>query len=123
MLFRRFEGVNGPRDPRATTLFDAVLSALTVDQLVALAERHRLDVDFDPGEPPRYATTGGSDDHSGIYVATTWTETACWDTLLDMSGPEGIYAVALLAQEKGLAPTDHTRVLPASMHELTCARG
>ena len=75
VLFRLFEGVNGTRDPRATTLFDAVLSALTIEQLVALAERHRLAVDFDPGEPPRYATTGGSDDHGGIYVATTWTET------------------------------------------------
>ena len=43
-----------------------------------------------------------------IAAATTGKETACWDALLDKSGPEGVYAVALLAQEKGLAPTDHT---------------
>ncbi len=74
VLFRLFEGVNGTRDPRATTLFDAVLAALTAEQLAGLAERHRLAADFDPTERPRYATTGGSDDHGGIYVATTWTE-------------------------------------------------
>ncbi|MBP7589887.1 MAG: glycosyl transferase, partial [Thermoanaerobaculia bacterium] len=74
VLFRLFEGVNGTRDPRATTLFDAVLAALTADQLGELAERHRLAADFDPTEPLRFATTGGSDDHGGIYVATTWTE-------------------------------------------------
>lgn len=76
VLFRLFEGVNGTRDPRATALFDAVLSAATPALLSELAERHGLEVDFDPAEPLRYATTGGSDDHGGIYVATTWTETA-----------------------------------------------
>ncbi len=76
VLFRLFEGINGTRDPRATTLFDAVLSATTPALLDELAERHRLTGDFDPTKPPRYATTGGSDDHGGIYVATTWTETA-----------------------------------------------
>jgi glycosyltransferase involved in cell wall biosynthesis len=74
LLFRLFEGVNGTRDPRATRLFDAVLAGLSVEQLGDLAERHRLPVDIDPAEPPRFATTGGSDDHGGIYVATTWTE-------------------------------------------------
>jgi glycosyltransferase involved in cell wall biosynthesis len=71
VLFRLFEGTNGTRDPRATALFDAVLSGTTEELLAALAEKHRLPLD----EPPLYATTGGSDDHGGIYVATTWTET------------------------------------------------
>ena len=76
VLFRLFEGVNGTRDPRATALFDAVLASTSSGLLAELAERHRLPVDFDHDEPPLYATTGGSDDHGGIYVATTWTETA-----------------------------------------------
>jgi glycosyltransferase involved in cell wall biosynthesis len=75
VLFRLFEGVNGTRDPRASTLFEAVLSATTSGFLAELAERHRLPFDFDPEEAPRYASTGGSDDHGGIYIATTWTET------------------------------------------------
>lgn len=71
VLFRLFEGFNGTRDPRATQLFDAVLAGLSPRLLEALAERHRLSID----EPLSYATTGGSDDHGGLYVATTWTET------------------------------------------------
>ncbi|MGE0641744.1 MAG: glycosyltransferase [Thermoanaerobaculia bacterium] len=71
VLFRLFEGFNGTRDPRATELFDRVLAGIDATLLTALAERHRLPLD----EPPHYATTGGSDDHGGIYVATTWTET------------------------------------------------
>jgi glycosyltransferase involved in cell wall biosynthesis len=80
VLFRLFEGVNGTRDPRATALFDAVLGATSPDLLAGLAERHRLALDLDPEEEPRYATTGGSDDHGGIYVATTWTETVLADS-------------------------------------------
>lgn len=76
VLFRLFEGINGTRDLRATTLFDAVLSRLNGEHLAALAERYDLPLDFDPIAPPRFATTGGSDDHGGIYVATTWTETS-----------------------------------------------
>ncbi|MEO8274793.1 MAG: glycosyltransferase [Thermoanaerobaculia bacterium] len=78
VLFRRFEGVNGTRDLRATELLDAVLGSMTGDIVAELAERHRLTLDFDPLDPadaPRYATTGGSDDHGGLYPATTWTET------------------------------------------------
>jgi glycosyltransferase involved in cell wall biosynthesis len=75
VLFRLFEGVNGTRDPRATSLFDAVLSAMTPALVADLAERHNLPLDCDPSEPVRYSRTGGSDDHGGLYVATTWTET------------------------------------------------
>jgi glycosyltransferase involved in cell wall biosynthesis len=80
VLFRLFEGANGTRDPRATALLDAVLASTGSGLLAEFAERHRLPVDFDPAEPPRYATTGGSDDHGGIYVATTWTETTSADS-------------------------------------------
>lgn len=71
VLFRAFEGINGTRDPRATELFDAVLAATTPDLLAALAERHGLPLEA----MEDFATTGGSDDHGGLYVATTWTET------------------------------------------------
>jgi glycosyltransferase involved in cell wall biosynthesis len=83
VLFRLFEGVNGTRDPRATALFDAVLAATTGADLSALAERHRLERYCDPEERPSLATTGGSDDHGGIYIATTWTETPAADTVDD----------------------------------------
>ncbi len=86
VLFRHFEGINGTRDPRATRLFDAVLGALTGAELADLALRHRLELDFDPAAPPRYAMTGGSDDHGGIYVATTWTETAATDSVEEFLG-------------------------------------
>ncbi len=75
VLFRLLEGINGTRDPRATTLLDAVLPALTGDHLAELAERHKLPLDFDPAERPLHRTTGGSDDHGGLYPGTTWTET------------------------------------------------
>ena len=54
-----FDVRRGTRDPHATALFDAVLSAATPALLSELAERHGLEVDFDPAEPLRYATTGG----------------------------------------------------------------
>lgn len=71
VLFRLFEGSNGTRDPRASDLFAAVTANATSELLAALAEEHGLELDL----PLHYASTGGSDDHGGLYVATTWTET------------------------------------------------
>lgn len=73
VLFRRFENLNGTRDPRATELFAAVVEALTPELMARLADRHRLEPEGP--EPWRKRFTGGSDDHCGLYVATTWTET------------------------------------------------
>ena len=73
LLFRRFENLNGTRDPRATELFGAVVASLTPELLEAMAERQKLAPE-DP-EPWIKVLTGGSDDHGGLYIGTTWTET------------------------------------------------
>ncbi|HLX09235.1 MAG TPA: glycosyltransferase [Thermoanaerobaculia bacterium] len=73
VLFNRFEALNGIHDRRLNELARRLLAALTPDVIADLAERHRLT----PAGPTPWikAFTGGSDDHGGHYVATTWTET------------------------------------------------
>ncbi len=79
VLFRRFELVNGQRESREGDVFRAVAEALDQETLARLAERHRLE----PPEPDAWVKsyTGGSDDHCGLYVATTWTETPDAETV------------------------------------------
>jgi hypothetical protein len=73
VLFNRFEALNGIHDRRANDLVRLIFGSLTPDTIAALAERHRL---APSGPTPWIKTfTGGSDDHGGHYVATTWTET------------------------------------------------
>ena len=73
VLFNRFEAVNGIHDVGERHLVREIFSSLDAEALDALANRHRLS----PwGERPWEKTfTGGSDDHGGHYIATTWTET------------------------------------------------
>ncbi len=73
LLFKRFELVNGARDPQAGLLAQAILENLTPEILWNLAERHGID----PRDPEPWVkhATGGSDDHSGLYLAAAWTET------------------------------------------------
>ena len=73
VLFKRFEGINGARDPRASRLFAAIIRHLTPSALGRLADRH--DVDSRDHEPWRKQLTGGSDDHGGLYLASAWTAT------------------------------------------------
>jgi len=73
VLFKRFEGRNGIHDGRSNQTVEAIAAQLTPEVLFDLAERHRIDP-RDP-EPWVKRLTGGSDDHGGIYCATTWTET------------------------------------------------
>lgn len=72
VLFKRFELINGARDPRASQVLQAIFNLLTPDLLAALADRHGIDPR--DGEPWRKWTTGGSDDHSGLYLAGAYTE-------------------------------------------------
>lgn len=73
VLFDRFEGLNGIHDRRGNELVRRILSSLTPEVVADLAERHRL---TSYGKTPWVKFfTGGSDDHGGFYVATTWTET------------------------------------------------
>lgn len=73
VLFDRFEARNGMHDRRANDLVRRIFGSLTREMIEDLAERHRLEP-F--GSTPWIKTfTGGSDDHSGLYLGTTWTET------------------------------------------------
>ena len=81
VLFNRFEALNGIHDRRANALVRRIFGSLTPDGVAALAERHRLEP---LGPTPWIKTfTGGSDDHGGFYIATTWTETPAAATVED----------------------------------------
>jgi hypothetical protein len=73
VLFNRFEALNGIHDQRANALVRRIFGSLSPEVIAALAERHRLE----PLGPTPWikSFTGGSDDHGGFYIATTWTET------------------------------------------------
>lgn len=73
VLFNRFEGLNGIHDRRGNELTRRLLSSLTPEVVADLAERHRL-TPYDE-IPWVKIFTGGSDDHGGFYIATTFTET------------------------------------------------
>ena len=73
VLFNRFEALNGIHDRRANGLVRSIVGSLTRGVLEDLAERHRLEP---MGPAPWVKTfTGGSDDHGGFYIGTTWTRT------------------------------------------------
>ncbi len=73
VLFNRFEAINGIHDAGVNALVRRIFSGLTPDAIFDLATRHRLE----PWglEPWEKSFTGGSDDHGGHFIATTWTET------------------------------------------------
>lgn len=73
VLFDRFEARNGMHDRRANDLVRRIFGSLTREMIEDLAERHRLEP-FGP-TPWIKTFTGGSDDHSGLYLGSTWTET------------------------------------------------
>src|SRR6185369_14313285 len=81
VLFDRFEALNGMHDRRANGMVRAVFGALTPEIVFDLAARHRLEP-FG-AEPWVKSFTGGSDDHGGLYPATTWTETPAAATVDD----------------------------------------
>ncbi|MBI1372192.1 MAG: glycosyltransferase [Phycisphaera sp.] len=73
VMFNRFELINGTRDPRASRVVGAVLGSLTPEIIEQLADKHGIE----PVGPTPHAKwlTGGSDDHSGMYVASAHTVT------------------------------------------------
>lgn len=73
LLFKHFEGLNGARDPLISALAAEILRALTPETLAHLADRHGIVPAF--GEPHVKFLTGGSDDHSSVFIARAWTET------------------------------------------------
>lgn len=79
LLFNRFEGLNGSRDRRASDLVNAVFRNLTPEWIDRARELHRIDP---IGEAPWVKSfTGGSDDHSGLYVGSAYTETPHAETV------------------------------------------
>lgn len=84
LLFRRFELVNGSRDPRATDLFRAVAAALDPATVERLADRHGV-APVGPA-PWRKLFVAGSDDHCGLYVANAWTEAPTSATVHEFLG-------------------------------------
>jgi glycosyltransferase involved in cell wall biosynthesis len=69
LLFRVWEVRNGARPSSSNVLADALRRSCTPAYLAALADRH--------GVEPRHhgiiTACGGSDDHSSLDIATTWT--------------------------------------------------
>lgn len=73
LLFDSFELINGSRHDRAARLIESIFSKLTPDMIDAMAERQGI---APRGVTPwRKSFTGGSDDHSGVYAASAFTET------------------------------------------------
>jgi glycosyltransferase involved in cell wall biosynthesis len=72
LLFGVWEGRNGGRPSDSNELACRLAEAATPAYLTKLADRHG----FEPVHAGPIALTAGSDDHAGIDVATTWTETA-----------------------------------------------
>jgi len=79
VMFNRFEAINGSRDPRSALMFRALLDNLTQEHIEEMASRHGLEP-VGP-HPWKKATIGGSDDHSGIHIASAHTVTPKADTV------------------------------------------
>lgn len=73
VLFDRFEARNGMHDRRANDLVRRIFGSLTREMIEDLAERHGIEP-FGP-TPWIKTFTGGSDDHGGLYLGATYTET------------------------------------------------
>jgi glycosyltransferase involved in cell wall biosynthesis len=67
LLFKHFEGINGLRDPLTSSLAVDILRSLTPEIIVQLADRHGIEPRMK--EPHIKFFTGGSDDHSSIFIA------------------------------------------------------
>ena len=71
LLFKHFE-MNGARNDAANDGLEAVLQSLTPETIASLADYHGIA----PAIPKPWEkhTTGGSDDHSSLNIARTYTE-------------------------------------------------
>ena len=71
LLFDVFEGMNGGRDSNHNDTWMAVLSSLDPDRVDELWKRYRIEPSSDA--PWVKGTTGGSDDHAGLFIGRTYT--------------------------------------------------
>ena len=73
LLFPRFELINGSRDRRAADLLGAILGNLTPAMIAEMADRQGIEP-YGP-QPWKKVLTAGSDDHSGTYTGSAFTQT------------------------------------------------
>ncbi|MCX8094334.1 MAG: glycosyltransferase [Candidatus Goldbacteria bacterium] len=72
LLFNVFEIINGSRDYNSSSILELSLKNLTREKIVELYNKHKIEpISKDPWIK---GFTGGSDDHSGIFIGKTWTE-------------------------------------------------
>ncbi len=73
LLFPRFELINGSRDRRAADVVGAILGNLTPAMIAEMADRQGIEP-YGP-QPWKKLLTAGSDDHSGTYTGSAFTQT------------------------------------------------
>ncbi len=84
VLFDRFETLNGMHDRRLNGLARTILSSLSPELIDELAGRHRLEPWGERSWVKQF--TGGTDDHCGVFPATTWTGTLAATTVDEYLG-------------------------------------
>jgi glycosyltransferase involved in cell wall biosynthesis/transposase-like protein len=85
LLFKNFE-LNGARDAEQNHALRIILSSLTPTDMERLADKHDLEPAFP--DPWRKNLTGGSDDHSSLTIAGTYTQVEGAETVDELM--EGI---------------------------------
>ncbi|MDN3513670.1 MAG: glycosyltransferase [Candidatus Brocadia sp.] len=81
LLFNVFEVKNGIRAERFNKLIKDIISSLTKEKLDALSDKHNITPYG--GTPWKKAVVGGSDDHSGFFIARSYTASPEGRTLKD----------------------------------------
>jgi glycosyltransferase involved in cell wall biosynthesis len=73
LLFDVFETINGSRDSASNRTWNRILGGLTPGFIDEIYDRHRIE----PLSPDPWVKgfTGGTDDHAGIFIGKTFTET------------------------------------------------
>jgi glycosyltransferase involved in cell wall biosynthesis len=111
LLFKGFEGWNGNREPLAQEVARAILEGLTPPLVEAMANRQNLAPTH--AAPHRKILTGGSDDHSGLYVGVTYTETT--------GGPKEFFDHLLIGEARGSGRVGDPLRLSSGIYNLVFA--
>lgn len=81
LLFKQFEIINGSRLHRVNEASEMVLRHLTEEHIEELAFIHGIEPKYDT--PWEKYFTAGSDDHSGLYIGTSYTEVEVEEKSID----------------------------------------
>ncbi|MCX7725882.1 MAG: glycosyltransferase [Chitinispirillaceae bacterium] len=73
LLFDVFEAINGSRSKKQNEYWRQILTLLKKEEIEKLYEKHKIEPISD--DPWIKGFTGGSDDHSGVFLGRTYTET------------------------------------------------